>query len=210
MKRISKLYLLIILGGFMVVACGNNDELEELRKENLQLKDQISSSDNLNTKTPEATVQSAAPTEEPTEEPTPMPTVKKLTKKEKYEQYANKIKVKVYNKKNLPIDYNVGRYQEFIEIDYKVINKSPKAIKGIKGTLEIYDQFNEFLMSIQWNTSAGIIGSGKTKKITDYGINYNQFKSEENQVHSLKFKDLIFKFDMEQVNFADGYKLKLQ
>ena len=142
-------------------------------------------------------------------EPTPAPTKKKLTKKEKYQNYAKKIKVKVYDKKVLPIDYDARRFLEFIELDYKVVNKSPKAVKGIKGVLHIYDQFDEKIMSIKWNVSEGTIGSGKTKKVTNYGLDYNQFMDSHQKVHSLEFEDMIFKYEMQQVNFTDGYKLKL-
>lgn len=144
-----------------------------------------------------------------TPEPTPEPTKKKLTKKEKYQNYAKKIKVKVYDKKVLPIDYDAGRFSEFIELDYKVVNKSPKAVKGIKGILHVYDQFDEKIISIKWNVSEGEIGSVKTKKVTNYGLDYNQFMDSHQQVHSLEFEDMIFKYEMQQVNFKDGYKLKL-
>ena len=148
-------------------------------------------------------------TDTSTSEPTPAPTKKKLTKKEKYQNYAKKIKIKVYDKKVLPIDYDARRFLEFIELDYKVVNKSPKAVKGIKGVLHIYDQFDEKIMSIEWNVSEGTIGSGKTKKVTNYGLGYNQFMDSHQKVHSLEFEDMIFKYEMQQVNFTDGYKLKL-
>ena len=141
-------------------------------------------------------------------DPTPAPTKKKLTKKEKYQNYAKKIKVKVYDKKILPIDYEASRFLEFIELDYKVVNKSPKAVKGIKGILHIYDQFDEKIMSIKWNVSDGTIDSGKTKKVTRYGLDYNQFMDSHQKVYSLAFEDMIFKYEMQQVNFTDGYKLK--
>lgn len=163
------------------------------------------------TDTSKATNQSTSSSEKPepsSSKTTPLPKKKKLTKKEKYQNYADKIKVKVYNKKNLPIDYNVGRYSEFIEIDYKVVNKSPKAIKGIKGTMHIYDQFDDFIMSINWNISIGNIGAGKTKKDTNHGLDYNQFMDSHAKVYDLNYEDMIFKFEMVQINFADGYKLK--
>ena len=81
------------------------------------------------------------------EEKTNPPKKKKLTKREKYARYAKNIKLKVYNKKNLPADYNAGRFSDFIEIDYKIINKSPKSIKGIKGILRVYDQFDEQIIN---------------------------------------------------------------
>ncbi|MDE6616001.1 MAG: hypothetical protein K2K35_05490 [Lachnospiraceae bacterium] len=148
-------------------------------------------------------------TDTSTPEPTPAPTKKKLTKKEKYQNYAKKIKIKVYDKKVLPIDYDVMRFSEFIEFDYKVVNKSPKAVKGIKGILYVYDQFDEKIMSLKWDVSEGEIGPGKTKKVTNYGLDYNQFMDAHQKVHSLEFEDMIFKYEMQQVNFADGYKLKL-
>ena len=146
--------------------------------------------------------------DEPTTKPTPKPAKKKLTKKEKYQNYAKKIKIKVYNKKVLPIDFDAGRFSEFIEFDYKVINKSSKAIKGIKGTLYVYDQFDEEITSISWDVSVGEIGAGKTKKVTNYGLDYNQFLDTHNKLYNLEYEDMIFKYEMQQVNFADGYKLK--
>lgn len=135
------------------------------------------------------------------------PKKKKLTKREKYARYAKNIKLKVYNKKNLPADYNAGRFSDFIEIDYKIINKSPKSIKGIKGILRVYDQFDELIIDINWDVSEGV-GAGKTKKITRHGLDYNQFMDDHRKLHDLKFKDLTFKFEAEQINFTDGYKLK--
>lgn len=140
---------------------------------------------------------------------TPVPTKKKLTKKEKYERYAKKVKVKVYDKKNLPIDFNAGRYSPFIEFDYKVINKSPKAVKGIKGILHIYDQFDDKILSLNWDVSVGVIKSGKTKKVTKYGLDYNQFIDTHNKIYNLEYEDIIFKYEIQQINFSDGYKLKL-
>lgn len=207
MKKSIKLCCVLVMSGIVVMGCGNQDaELEKLKKENTQLKEQMASGEAAKNADVSAVPETVpVPTEEV---PAPAPTVKKLTKKERYKQYAEKIKVKVYNKKVLPTNLDIGRYSDFIEIDYKVVNKSPKAIKGIKGTLGIYDQFNEWIMDINWDVSDGKISAGKTRKITSYGIEYNQFMDEHNKLHRLKFEDLIFKYKMEQVNFADGYKLK--
>ncbi len=138
---------------------------------------------------------------------TPAPAKKKTTKKEKYKGYADKIKVKVYNKKNLPVDYNVGRFSEFIELDYKVVNNSPKAIKGIKGTLKVYDQFEDLIISINWNISDNV-KSKETKNFTQQGIDYNQFLETHQKLYNEKYKNLIFKYEAKQINFLDGYKLK--
>ena len=138
---------------------------------------------------------------------TPAPAKKKTTKKEKYKGYADKIKVKVYNKKNLPVDYNVGRFSEFIELDYKVVNNSPKAIKGIKGTLNVYDQFEDLIISINWNISDNV-KSKETKNFTQQGIDYNQFLETHQKLYNEKYKNLIFKYEAKQINFLDGYKLK--
>ena len=141
------------------------------------------------------------------EEKTNPPKKKKLSKHEKYARYAKKIKLKVYNKKNLPIDYDAGRFTEFIELDYKIVNKSSKSIKGIKGILSVYDQFDELIINLNWDVSEKV-GAGKTKKITRHGLDYNQFMDEHRKLHELKLKDLTFKFEAEQINFTDGYKLK--
>lgn len=214
MNKMKKSYYFVIgLLFLFLTGCGSNAELEQLKKENSQLKEQMSIQNSSPTETAQedtdTPIMTEAPSPEPSTPPTPEPTVKKLTKREKYEKYAKQIKVSVYDKKVLPKDYDIGRYSEFIELDYKVVNKSKKSIKGIKGTLNVYDQFEELIMSIGWDISDGTIGAGKTKKITNYGIDYNQFLDSHNQVYNLRYKDMIFKYEMEQVNFSDGYKLKL-
>lgn len=154
----------------------------------------VPTSSNINTPSPEQT-------------PTTPSSTSKPTKKEKYEKYAEQIKVNVYNKKILPIDYEKGRFQEFIELDYKVKNKSPKAIDGIKGTLDIYDQFDDIILSIQWDISKSI-KAGETKKIAGYGLDYNKFSDKHQKLYDTDLKKLKFEYDFEQINFADGYKLK--
>lgn len=141
------------------------------------------------------------------EEKNTPPKKKKLTKREKYARYAKNIKLKVYNKKNVPADYNARRFSDFIEIDYKIVNKSPKSIKGIKGILSVYDQFDDLIININWDVSERV-GAGNTKKITRHGLDYNQFIDYHRKLYDLKFEDLTFKFEAEQINFADGYKLK--
>jgi len=57
--------------------------------------------------------------------------------------------------------------------------------------------------------SDGAIAAGTTKKFTDYGLGYNQFRDDHNQLYTIKFDDMIFKYEIERVNFTDGYKLEL-
>lgn len=206
MGRIIKTCFAIALFSLFITGCGNNAEMEKLKKENDQLKEQLDLESPAQTEILQENTSTSVPVS--TEAPTPSPTIKKLTKREKYEQYAKQIKVKVYNKKVLPKNYDIGRYLEFIEFDYKVINKSKKSIKGIKGTMNIYDQFDELIMCMDWDISDGTIGANKIKKVTGYGIEYNQFMDEHNKIYNLKYKDMIFKYEIEQVNFSDGYKLK--
>ena len=136
------------------------------------------------------------------------PAKKKKTKEEKYASYAEQIQIEVYDKRNIPADYTAGRFQEFIELDYKVVNKCPKSIKGIKGTLDIYDQFDEHIISMKWDTS-DTIKANETKEFINTGINYNQFIDSHKKLHSLKYKDLTFRYEAKQINFSDGYKLRL-
>lgn len=143
----------------------------------------------------------------PEQTPAAPSSTNKPTKKEKYEKYAEQIKISVYNKKILPIDYEKARFQEFIEIDYKVKNKSPKAIDGIKGTLDVYDQFDELIVSIRWDISKSV-KAGESKKITGYGVDYNKYLDKYQKLYDTELKKLTFKYEFEQINFADGYKLK--
>ena len=47
------------------------------------------------------------------------------------------------------------------------------------------------------------------KKIYWLWTGYNQFRDDHNQLYTTKFDDMIFKYEIERVNFTDGYKLEL-
>lgn len=207
MKHVKKICCLLAVVGMILVGCGTSDkEIEKLIQENAQLKRQMESPGTAENTAPPLTT--SEPTVIPTEEaPLPEPPVKP-TKKERYQQYAKKIKVVVTDKKVLPENWDIERYEDFIEIDYKVVNNSPMAIKGINGTMKVYDQFEERIVNINWDISDGIINAGETKKVTNYGVEYDQFDDSHKKLHRLKFEDLIFKYEAKQINFANGYKLK--
>ncbi len=218
MKKIALLMVCVTLLS-TITACNNNTELKQLRQENEKLKEQLEeltkgdegsrdpSSESENSLRPKSTMTaSPAPTLTSTKEPTPEPTKKE---QEKEQEMLKKIEVKVYDKKVLPIDYESGRYSEFIELDFKVKNGTTKTIKGIQGTMEICDQFDETIMNMNWDISEGKIKPGATKKITGWGIDYNQFMNSHQKVYRTAYEDLIFKYHIKQVIYSDGTKVKL-
>lgn len=197
----------IILASFlfslfcMMIGCGKSGEI--IKQENIEIEKHINENETI---LPRVTEEGSI---SPDTEITPNSNKKKLTKKEKYQEYANQVKIQFYDKKILPEDYDLDRYEDFVELDYKVMNNSPVAIKGIKGVLKIYDQFDVYIMSINWDISVGTIDAKTTKKITNYGFEYDEFDSKDEKVYNLAFEDMIFKYEMEQINFANGYKLRL-
>ena len=99
------------------------------------------------------------------------------------------------------------RYSEFIELDYKVINNTNRSIKGIKGNLNVYDQFNDLIITIDWDVSEGIIKPHQTIQLNRWGLDYNQFIQEHQKLYATNYEDLIFEYEIEQINFANGDKL---
>ena len=142
---------------------------------------------------------------------TPLVTTKPtLSPAERKRKILKKIKVTVYDKKIRPKNYDAGRYSDFIELDYKVENNTKYDIKGIKGILHIKDQFDEKIMDIQCDISIGVIVSGGSKSNTNTGLDYNEFRQAHNKLYSLDYSDLIFEYEIEQVNFTNGKKIKVQ
>lgn len=190
-------------------------EINQLKEENENLRSQMSSiqttvenqNDTVSSNTDEfeATVEES-PSVEPSEAPTPVPT---LSPRQKELELIKKIRVKFYDKKVLPVDYDVDRYSPFIELDFKVKNGTNRDIKGIKGTLYITDQFDEDVMSIDWSISIGTIKKGNTVKCTKYGIDYNQFMEDHQRLYDLSFSDLKFEYSIDQVNYTNGKSFKV-
>lgn len=178
MKKIALLFLMLTLLLF-ICSCESND---------VKISDSIVKQEN--TTESETLIQTTT-----------------LSETDENKLILDKISIEIYGKKNLPKNYDAGRYSDFIELDYKVHNGTSKTIKGIKGVLIVKDQFDEEFMQIQWDISEGKIPSGETKKITDCGIEYNQFNDSHQKLYSLALEDLIFEYNIEQVNFSDGTKI---
>ena len=66
----------------------------------------------------------------------------------KEEAQKEEVRVTVTNKKNIPENINQGRYSDRVEFTFKLDNLTAKSIKGIQGTLTVYDLFDDKIISL--------------------------------------------------------------
>jgi recombinational DNA repair protein RecT len=99
------------------------------------------------------------------------------------------------------------KYDEFIELVYRVDNNTDKDIKGIEGVMHVKDMFGKTVMDIGWDILESI-SANKSKTFKGMGIDYNQFMDTHNKLYSTSYDSLIFEYEFKTVIFTDGTTLK--
>lgn len=117
---------------------------------------------------------------------------------------TQKVTVKVTDKQNLDINYNVGRYSPRVEFTFEVHNNTSKEIKGVQGILIIKDLFGVDIMSSGLDFTGQSIGVNESITVSDMGIDVNQFNDEEVKIYNTKFDDLIFEYEINSIIYSDG------
>ena len=115
-------------------------------------------------------------------------------------QTSNKVKIEVTNKYNKGKDYDAGRYSERVEFNFKITNKSSKAIKGIQGTLIIKDLFGKDIISINCDFTGETISPNKYITVTDLGMDINQFMDNHVKLYNEKYEDLKFEYIIKSIS----------
>jgi len=95
------------------------------------------------------------------------------------------------------------RYGEFIELVYRVDNRTSNNIKGIEGIMHVKDMFGKHIMNISWDTLESV-SARSSKTFRDTGIDYNQFMDTHKKLYSTSYDALIFDFEFITVIFTDG------
>lgn len=108
-------------------------------------------------------------------------------------------------KRELPKNYDMGRYSEYQQFVIGVENKSPQTITGVSGEIEFIDVFDKVVGGVSFGISEKIKPGG-TYKWTG-GRDYNQFIKEHRAVWGLETGKYTTRFIPEKVVFEDGTKL---
>jgi hypothetical protein len=118
------------------------------------------------------------------------------------------VKIKVLEKKILPIDFEAKRYaaEQILLLSFE--NKTVKDIAGVKGTLIFYDIFEKEVGRVVFAFDEGIKANTTTtwlnkRKSSDFPAEYRELAALEEGRYRTQFIP-------EMVVFEDGTKLKLR
>lgn len=116
------------------------------------------------------------------------------------------VKVEVVEKKYLPVNLDRGRYQARSEFELRVTNQTPNNIAGVKGVLSFNDMFGSPVKSVSLSLDESV-GAGRTRMVSGYGIDVNQFIDADNKLATTDLAKLKASFVPEMIVFADGTRL---
>lgn len=126
---------------------------------------------------------------------------------EAMEQLNKAVTVTLLAKRELPKNFDVGRYSEYQEFRIGVKNNSDKTLAGVAGEIKFIDVFDKEVGAVTFRISE-TLEPGKSTTWTG-GRDYNQFIDAHRAVWSLEEGKYTTKFYPEMVVFADGTKLSV-
>lgn len=121
------------------------------------------------------------------------------------EQLNKVVTVTLLAKRELPKNYDAGRYSEYQQFRIGVQNNSEKAVMGVSGEIKFIDVFDKEVGAVNFRISEDI-EPGKSATWNG-GRNYNQFIDTHQAVWNLEDGKYTTKFVPEMVVFKDGAKL---
>jgi hypothetical protein len=121
------------------------------------------------------------------------------------EQMRGAIQLTVFDKGFIPSNLMGGRYNDYITVKCVYENKSAKGIRAFRGTVKFTDLFDREIYSSTL-TISNPIGSGE-KANWSGTIEYNQFKSEHQQLRNADLKDMKVVWFPESIIFDDGRQI---
>lgn len=98
-------------------------------------------------------------------------------------------------------------YQEYITYTFTFKNKTDRDIAGVKGSVTLYDMFDEKIKSLGLSYDDGV-KAGETVNY-DATTDYNQFKSEDKKLKDTKLEKMKVKWEAEKLIFKDGEEISL-
>ncbi|MBQ8249660.1 MAG: hypothetical protein IJY93_07255 [Clostridia bacterium] len=120
----------------------------------------------------------------------------------KEESKKEEVRVTVTNKKNIPKNTSQGRYSDRVEFTFKLDNLTAKSIKGIQGTLTVYNLFDDEIISLNCDFTGNTISANGTITVGDIGIDINQFMDNNVKLYNEDFDDLKFKYEVKNIVYS--------
>lgn len=115
----------------------------------------------------------------------------------------DEVVVKVNGKSSLPKDMDEYRYSDMVEFNFTITNKTKKTIRGIQGTLIVYDMFGEKITSIGCDFTGKDILKKQTVSFDNRGVEINIFDDNLVKLYNTDFKDLEFKYNITDIVYTD-------
>lgn len=120
-------------------------------------------------------------------------------------QLNDAVTVTLLAKRELPKNYDAGRYSEYQEFRIGVQNNTTKTVVGVAGEIKFIDVFDKEVGAVSFRISENI-EPGKSFTWSG-GRDYNQFLDTHRAVWNLEEGKYTTTFDPEMVVFKDGTKL---
>lgn len=112
--------------------------------------------------------------------------------------FLNLIDVEVVNKTS---DEGMFSFY-YVDLKFKIINKSSRSILAFRGAMEIKDLFGEGMGKYEVRYDKNIKPHSTIFNTTTYSI--NQFISSESRVYSIPFSSMTFEFIPDKIILSDG------
>jgi hypothetical protein len=126
---------------------------------------------------------------------------------ESLEAIHNAVTVALVSKKELPVDFDIGRYSEYQQFSIGIKNNTNKTIAGVSGELEFLDLFEVVIGGVTFRITETI--PPEESRIWTGGRDYNRFFDEHRDVWNLKPGQYTTRFIPESVIFTDGSRLNM-
>lgn len=123
-------------------------------------------------------------------------------------QMRNAINLTVFDKTFIPSDIHASRFNDYIIIKCAYENKSGKDIRAFRGGVQFTDLFGKEIFSTNLTIQDPIAANAKAN--WNGQIEYNQFRSEHQQLRNADLSNMKVVWLPAEVLFADGTTLSAE
>lgn len=111
--------------------------------------------------------------------------------------------VTVTKKTNIPQNSSEGKYYNRVEFSFDVTNCTDRAIRGIHGTLKIFDLFGEKILYTNCDFTGNTINPNSTITVDELGIDINEFMDSHTKLYNTDYSDLKFEYEITNIVYSD-------
>lgn len=125
------------------------------------------------------------------------------------DKIASSITLAVTDKKILPINYEIQRFEPLLTFTYAIENKTNREIKQLKGSLSFKDAVGDVIGTLHFDCDESIKASKTLTTTTGTGWKINQFMNGDiEKIASKEFEAMHVEFIPESIAFQDGEVIK--